>query len=258
MKVADICRIVEDFASLDKQESYDNSGLQVGNPEAEVSGVLICLDITESVIDEAIAKGCNMVLSHHPLLFRGLKQITGRTAVERVVIKALQHGVALYSGHTNVDSVRQGVSAKMCEKLGLRPLGFLSAKTEDAGLGMIGEFDQAISEDEFLALVKKTFACASLRHSAKTGSMIKRVALCGGSGAEFLSTAMAQKADAYLTADVKYHEFSAPEGRLLLVDAGHFETEQYTKEIFYDLLSKNIATFALQISQTEINPVCYF
>ena len=123
---------------------------------------------------------------------------------------------------------------------------------------MIGEFDQAISEDEFLALVKKTFACASLRHSAKTGSTIKRVALCGGSGAEFLSTAIAEKADAYLTADVKYHEFSAPEGRLLLVDAGHFETEQYTKEIFYDLLSKNIATFALQISQTESNPVCYF
>lgn len=258
MKVAEVCRIIEDFAALDKQESYDNSGLQVGDPEAEVKGLLICLDITENVIDEAIAKGCNMVVSHHPLLFRGLKQITGRTAVERSVIKALQAGVALYSGHTNVDSVQQGVSAKMCEKLGLRSLGFLSAKSEDAGLGMIGEFDQTLSEEEFLALVKQTFACESLRHSAKTGKTVKKVALCGGSGAEFLSLAIAAGADAYLTADLKYHDFSAPEGRLLLVDAGHFETEQYTKEIFYDLLSKNIATFALQISQTERNPVCYF
>lgn len=258
MKVADICRIIEDFASLDKQESYDNSGLQVGDPQMDVKGVLICLDMSEEVIDEAISLGCNMVVSHHPLLFRGLKQITGRTSVERSVIKALQQHVALYSGHTNVDSVCRGVSAKMCEKLGLRSLGFLSPKTEDAGLGMIGEFETPISEDDFLALVKKTFSCGSLRHSHKTGKSIKKVALCGGSGAEFLSEAMAAGADAYLTADLKYHDFSRPEGALLLVDAGHFETEQYTKEIFYDLLSKNIATFAIQISQTEQNPVCYF
>ncbi len=258
MKVADICRIIEDFASLDKQESYDNSGLQVGDPEAEVKGLLVCLDITESVIDEAIAKGCNMIVSHHPLLFRGLKQITGKNHIERSVIKALQSGIALYSGHTNVDSVRWGVNGKMCEKLGLEVQGFLSAKSEEAGLGMIGTFPYPLSEDDFLALVKKTFHVGCLRHSVRTGRTVRKVALCGGAGSEFLPEALAVGADAYLTADLKYHDFHIPEGALLLVDAGHFETEQYTKEIFYDLLSKNIATFAVQISQSERSPVWYF
>lgn len=258
MKVADICHIIEDFASLDKQESYDNSGLQVGDPQAEVSSVLLCLDINEAVMDEAIDLGCDMIISHHPLLFKGLKQVTGKTSIERVLIKALQQGIAIYSGHTNVDAVREGVSAKMCEKLGLQQAVFLSEKTADSGLGMLATFPEAMSEDDFLALVKSTFQCACLRHSAKLGKPIRKVALCGGSGAEFIALAKAAGADAYLTADLKYHDFSAVDGSLLLVDAGHFETEQYTKEIFYDLLSKNIANFAVRISQAEHNPVCYF
>ncbi len=258
MKVADICQIIENFAALDKQEAYDNSGLQLGDPLMQVTGVLLCLDLSEAVLDEALAQGCNMIVSHHPLLFHGLKQITGRSMVERMVIKALQHNVAIYAGHTNVDSVRQGVSAKMCEKLGLQTQGFLAAKTEDVGLGMIGELPSAMSEHDFLQLVKDAFRCPCLRHSALTGKSIKKVALCGGSGAEFIPLALSVHADAYLTADLKYHDFTSGEAALLLIDAGHFETEQYTKEIFYRLLSENNATFAVRISQTEQNPVCYF
>ena len=261
--VADVCRLLEErLAPLCLQESYDNAGLQLGDPSMSVSGILVCLDVSEAVLDEARETGCNMVVSHHPLLFSPLRHITGRTAVERCVAQALRQGIAVYSGHTNVDSVWQGVSGKMCEKLGLQHLELLvpSAQAPEgwpAGLGMVGELPAPMSETDFLGLVGQTFGCRSLRYSALTGRPVGRVALCGGAGGSFLEEAVQAGADVYVTADLKYHDFSRPDGRLLLVDAGHYETEQFTKELFFDVLSKNISTFAVRISGRETNPVNY-
>lgn len=262
MRVSDVCRQIENFAPLSLQESYDNAGLLLGNPEDELKGVLICLDVSEAVVDEAIALNYNMIVAHHPLIFRGLKHITGETAIERCVIKAIQHQIAVYAGHTNVDSVINGVNTKICEKLGLKQTLILVPKDglqdfPSVGSGMIGVLPQAMNELDFLTLVKNTFHCKMLRHTALSGKSIQKVAVCGGSGSEFIDWAVAQKADAFITADIKYHAFAEVPSGLLLIDAGHYETEQYTKEIFFDLLSKNISTFAIQISKGEQNPVNY-
>lgn len=258
MKVADVCRLLEEYAPLNCQESYDNSGLQLGNPTDEVSGLLLCLDVSEAVVDEALETGCSMIVSHHPLLFKGLKHITPSTEVERCVIKALKHDLAIYSCHTNLDSVPKGVSGKMCEKLGLTDCSLLAAsEKESVGLGMVGSLPQALTELEFCQLVKQVFGTACLRTSPFNGRLIQRVALCGGSGAEFISQAISAGADAYLTADVKYHSFASVEQALLLVDAGHYETEQFTKELFLEILSEKCLTFAPQISKRETNPVKY-
>ncbi|MBQ9201426.1 MAG: Nif3-like dinuclear metal center hexameric protein [Bacteroidales bacterium] len=261
MTVGDVCLAMEELAPLSWQESYDNAGLQLGNPACALrGGILVCLDVSEAVIEEALACDCQMIVSHHPLIFRGLKHLTEATAVERCVSKAIRNQLAVYSAHTNLDAVCRGVSAKMCEKLGLQPAGFLAPKdlSAQAGLGMIADLPQACGEEGFLQLVKRTFRSACLRHSALTGRSIRRVALCGGAGAEFIPQALAAGADAYVTADLKYHDFGQPDGRLLLIDAGHFETEQYTKEIIHNLLSEKFPNFAVRISQAEKNPVCYF
>ena len=264
MTVREVGELMESrLAPLDAQESYDNAGLQAGDPAAEVTGILVCLDVSEAVIDEAVEKGCNLIVSHHPLLFRGIKSLVGKNAVERCLIKSIQRGIAVYSAHTNADSVWKGVSGRMCEQLGLKPLGFLqpsSVPTEGwaTGLGMTGEFDAPLSEQDFLGLVKRCFRCDILRHTALTGRSVKRVALCGGAGSDLLEAAVAAGADAFLTADVRYHEFIQADGRLLFVDAGHYETEQYTKELFAGFLSENISTFAVRISEREVCPVRYF
>ncbi len=253
----------ERTAPLRLQESYDNAGLQVGDPEAEITGVLICLDVTEKVIEEAIGLGYNLVLSHHPLIFKSLHHLTGQTSSERCVMKALRNHIAVYSAHTNLDSVLHGVSAKMAERLGLQACHFLSPSQKSetqwpAGLGMVGNLPDEMDEYTFLTFVKSSFAAKTLRHSALRGKNVRKVALCGGSGAEFLEDAVREGADAYLTADVKYHQFQQADGRLLFIDAGHYETEQFTKELLYGFLSKNIPNFAVRISEQCENPVKYF
>ncbi len=265
IRVLDVCRILEEqLAPLSLQESYDNAGLQLGDPEMPVKGILISLDADERVLDEAVAEGCNLIVSHHPILFKPLRHLTESSGVERFVARAIRCGVAVYAAHTNADSVLHGVSGRMGEKLGLLNPRILAPSSqsdltdEPTGLGLVGELPESLSETDFMSLVKRCFGCPCLRHSALRNQAVRRVALCGGSGSEFVSQAIAAGADAYVTADVKYHEFQAVDGRLLLVDAGHYETEQYTKEIFYDVLSKNITTFAVQISTAGTNPVNYF
>lgn len=272
MKIQEVCSILEDFAPLAYQAPYDNSGLCVGDPNADFRAVLICFDVTEEVIDEAIAKNCNLIVSHHPLIFSGLKKLIGKGREERCVIKAIRHDIALYACHTNMDSVWRGVNGKLCEQLGLKAHRILSSAPDakqkalstdaqnadgEVGLGMLGEYPKAMTEHDFLALIKERLSCRMIRHSALLGKTIRRVAVCGGSGSEFINTAESLGADAYLTADVKYHEFQACENRLLLIDAGHYETEQFIKETFFDILSKKIPTFAVHISELGKNPVNY-
>lgn len=261
MKVSDILNCITEVAPIDWQESYDNAGLQVGDENAEAKKALVTLDVTEELVDEAIAKGCDLIVSHHPLIFRGLKQITPYSAIGRAVMKAVKHDIAIISMHTNLDNSYLGVNAILAEKLGLVNLQILQPATSDPqlrGAGMIGEFTEAMSEKDFLRRVAETIGSPCLRHSAFMGREVKRVAICGGSGSFLLPEACAQQADAFLTADVKYHDFFLPEGDLLFVDGGHFETEQFTKELICGLIRKKFPTFAAEIAETNTNSVHYF
>ena len=261
MTVKDILNCITEIAPLQWQESYDNAGLQVGDLNAEAHKALICLDITEEVVDEAIAKNCNVIVSHHPLIFRGLKHLTPETYIERAVMKAVKHDIAMISMHTNLDNSYLGVSRKLAERLGLNNLHLLQPSVEApevCGSGMVGEFEKPMDELEFLSLVADVISSPCLRHSALTGRKIQKVALCGGSGTPFMPDALRQKADAYLTADIKYHDFFVPEGNILLVDGGHFETEQFTKELICELIRKKFPTFAAEIAETRTNAVYYF
>ena len=261
MTVKDILNCITEIAPLQWQESYDNAGLQVGDLNAETRKALIALDVTEELVDEAVVKNCDLIISHHPLIFHGLKHLTPQTYIERVVMKAIKHDISIISMHTNLDNSFQGVSRVLAEKLGLKNLHILQPLTTEpdlCGAGMVGEFEIAMEEIDFLSLVADTIGVPCLRHSALTGKKIQKVALCGGSGVPFMADAMRCGADAYLTADIKYHDFFVPEGNILLVDGGHFETEQFTKELLCKLILKKFPTFAAEIAETKTNSVHYF
>ena len=364
MTVKDILNCITEVAPLQWQESYDNAGLQVGDLNAEPNKALIALDVTEELIDEAIAKNCDLVISHHPLIFHGLKHITPQTFIERIIVKAVKYDIAIISMHTNLDNSYLGVSRVLAERLGLRNLHILqpfenhlkklvvyvplsAAETvrqamfeagagcignydscsfnvqgqgsfkagetahpyvgevgklhfeeevrietivpkyalnqviaamlkehpyeevaydvfalenefQQAGAGMVGEFEHPMEEVDFLSLVAEQIGSPCLRHSALTGRKIKKVALCGGSGSPFMGDALRNHADAYLTADIKYHDFFTPVGQMLLVDGGHFETEQFTKELLCGLIQKKFPNFAAEIAETRTNAVHYF
>lgn len=260
MIVNDILNCITEIAPLYWQEDYDNAGLQVGNLNAEIHKALIALDVTEELVDEAVTKGCDLIVSHHPLIFRGLKHLTPETYIERAVMKAIKNDIAIISMHTNLDNSYLGVSRALAERLGLQNLRLLRPCIEDPecyGAGMIGEFPTPMEEDAFLNVVSTVLGTPFLRHSALLGKMIQKVALCGGSGSPFILDALENHVDAYLTADIKYHDFFVPDG-FLLVDGGHFETEQFTKEIIRDIIQKKFPTFAAEIAATPTNAVHYF
>lgn len=261
MKINDILAALEAIAPPHLQESYDNSGLIVGDPETELSGVLFCLDSTEAIVNEAIAKGCNLIVAHHPIVFRGLKRLNGSTYIERTVIQAIRHNVAIYAIHTNLDNVyRQGVNAKIAEKIGLIDTRILAPKTTDfeIGAGMLGNLAKPMAEADFLKHVKKVLQTDCIRHTAFRDKPIRKVAVCGGSGSFLLSEALRAKADAFVSADFKYHEFFDAEGKLVIADVGHFESEQFTIELLRDIVREKFPTFALHLTEKNTNPVSYF
>lgn len=260
MKIREITQEIEHFAPLRYQESYDNCGVQVGHPDDEIRNILLTIDITEEVIDEAIQKKCNLIISHHPLLFFGLKKITPDMPIARCVIKAIENRITLYSCHTNIDKAPQGVSYRTAIKLGISVEKVLCEEPDDSGfgLGIVGNLPEEEDAYSFLQRIKKTLNIGSIRHTnIPDGKKIKRVALCGGAGHEFLRNAIQEKADIYLTSDIKYHQFFDAEDRIILADFGHFESEQFTKEIFYEIVSKNNAKFATYFSDSKTNPINY-
>lgn len=355
---------LEKFAPSVYQESYDNSGFIVGNPERKVTGVLLSLDMTEAVIEEAVAQNCNLVIAHHPILFKPLKSLTGKNYVEKTLLKALENQVVLYAIHTNLDNVSNGVNYKIAQKIGLenlkilaptsknlyklttfcpneyksyileamwaagagsignyddcsfqiqglgtyRPtdqakpfhgeknileeapevrlevlvplhaknavlhalrkahpyeeiayyLHLLENENQDIGAGMIGSLPQAMPEKEFLSYLKTQMNLSLIKHTALLGKNIQKVALCGGSGFFLLSKAIAQQADIFITSDIKYHEFFDAENRIVLADIGHYESEFFTKELLFEILSEKFTNIAVQISKISTNPVYYF
>jgi len=331
MKITTLISALEEIAPPVYQEGYDNAGLIVGDPRAETRGAVLCLDATEAVIDEAIALGYGLVIAHHPIVFKGLKQLTGKNYVERTVIKAIKNDVAIFAAHTNLDHVEsQGVNAKIAQKLGLnntrilapkqvwkkllaqvppgskeaiqqalarfqdvktewingqsfsiachqpqqrlvqraieeaaqQPVFFeiipLESPSETVGAGMIGTLPQAMGETDFLRFLKERMKAAVVRHTARRGKPVQTVAVCGGSGGFLLPLAIARGADAFVTADYKYHEFFDADGQILIADIGHFESEQFTIELFYEILSEKFPNFTLHCTKVNTNPVHYF
>jgi len=363
MTIRELINYLESVAPPAYQESYDNAGLIIGDPEMTITSALITLDVTEAVIDEAIEVGCELIIAHHPILFKGIKRINGNSYVERCVIKAIKNDIAVYAAHTNLDSVMGGVNTKICEKIGLTNLNILAPandqllklvtfipedhldKVRDAlfaagggsignydkcsftsngtgtfrggeeanpyvgevgefhfekearleiilpkhlknnivrtlldthpyeevaydlyplenrldqvGSGMIGELPGGENEIDFLSRLLQIFGCKSIRHTYLLGKPVKKVAVCGGSGSFLLPTAIAAGVDIFVTADMKYHDFFDAEEKIVVADIGHYESEQFTKELFYEILIKKFPNFALRLSEVKTNPVLY-
>ncbi|MFB6455077.1 Nif3-like dinuclear metal center hexameric protein [Chitinophaga sp. Hz27] len=363
MKIKDIIQVIEQYAPLQYQESYDNAGLIFGDASREVTNVLLTLDATEEVIDEAIARGCNLVVAHHPIVFGGLKKINGNNYVERVAIKAIKHDVAVYAAHTNLDNVRNGVCAEMASRLGLTNCRILQPKkgllkklytfvpaadaekvrnalfeagaghignysecsyngegqgtfkagvgtdpyvgkvgerhfeTEtklevifplylegrviqallgshpyeevaydivtldnmyhEVGSGLVGELPEEMDELVFLKLVKARFGTGCVKYTSLRGKSVKKIALCGGAGSFLLKRAIGVGADVYISSDFKYHEFFDADNQIVIADIGHFESEQFTVELFYHILTEKFRNFAPLKSTIKTNPVNY-
>ncbi len=363
IKVKDITSFLESIAPLSYQESYDNSGLITGNGDMVVNGVLICLDSTEAVIEEAISNNFNLVIAHHPIVFSGLKKINGKNYVERTIIKAIKNDIAIYAIHTNLDNVRNGVNAMIAEKLGLVNTKILSPKSgllkklvtfvpvgqaenvrsalfqagagsignydecsfnipglgtfrgnelsnptlgkkgerhseneiriecifenfkenailkalfiahpyeevaydlypltnelQTVGSGMIGELPDYQTETDFLKHLKSVMKAGVIRHTALLGKKLKKIAICGGSGSFLLNSAIHSGADMLITADFKYHQFFDSDGKIVIADIGHYESEQFTIELIKSLILKKFSTFAVRITEVNTNPVYY-
>lgn len=363
MKIREVVSALERFAPLPLQDGFDNAGLQIGLTDAEATGALLCLDVTEAVLNEAIALGYNLVIAHHPLIFKGYKSITGRDYVERCILKAIKNDIVVYAAHTNMDNAWGGVNFKIAEKIGLKNVHFLEEKEDallklvtfvpaeqagkvrealftagcgcignydscsyntegkgtfqardgahpycgaigelhtereirietvlqayrkvavtkallvahpyeepaydfyplrntwaQAGAGVIGELEQPEAESEFLTRVKKTFEVECLRHNKLSGREIQTVALCGGSGAFLIPLAVSRHADVFITGEIKYHEFFGHEREILLAEIGHYESEQYTKEIFYAIIRDMFPRLDVQMAKTNTNPIKY-
>ncbi len=255
--VGEICEIIEEIAPLCWQEDYDNAGLTYGQKGMEVTGVLCTLDVTEDVVEEAIRKGCNMIVSHHPLIFRGVKQLTGVDRVSRTLIMAIKHEIALYAAHTNLDKAQEGVSWKLAKILGLEKITLLENDGDNGGvcgLGVIGEWRMAKETKDALQDVKRVTGSSNLRYVGNK-KMVKRIAICTGSGSDLIEQARRKGADLFLTSDVKYHEMQDSEGEMIVVSAGHYETEQHTKELLKEEIKKKIPTFAVYKSEINTNPI---
>ena len=260
MKIKEVLSALERFAPLPLQESWDNAGLQVGLTETEVSGALLCLDVNEKIVDEAIRKGCNLIVSHHPLLFRGLKTISDLTDVQRTVMKAIQKGICVISMHTNMDNAKGGVNYKMADKLGLREVQFLAPKMVDgveSGSGVIGELPEAQASDDFVLAVKKVFGVECAMCNELLRRPVRKVALCGGAGDFLLDEALKAGADAFITGEMHYHQYFGYEQQIQICVIGHYQSEQYTAEIFRNIIEKECPEVRICIAETCTNPILY-
>ena len=253
MILQDIINIIESVAPLSYQESWDNSGLQVGDRNAEIHAALLTVDVTESIVNEAISLGCDLIISHHPLIFKGIKHLTGSTPQERCVEKAIKNGIAIYSSHTSMDAYLYGVSGRMAEKLGMYDYKILipSAVNSEVGLGVIGKLPMPMKWEYFVEKTQQIFGCP-LRYVDACRDQVQTIAICGGAGAEFAGEAIQQGADVYITADMKYHDMQAAQGQIGVIDLDHWTSEHFTREIFEELLHAHVPTY---IAKTDKTPV---
>lgn len=249
MLLREIINSIESVAPRSAQEAWDNSGMQVGDTGRDIQSVLLTTDVTTDVVAEAIELGCQLIISHHPLLFHGLKQVCGQTPQARIVEMAIKHDIAIYSAHTNLDSVVGGINTTLAQKIGLTDIRLLT----ESGLGAIGQLPEPINYPDLIGRIRDLLGCTYVRYTRPQKQMIQTVALCGGSGAEFIETAIEQGADAYLTADCKYHEFQDADGRIGLIDIDHWISERHAREIFRDILKT--LDLNVHISKKDKTPI---
>ena len=253
MKAFELIKPIEEFAPLADQEKWDNCGFSVGDPQKEVHKALIALDCTEDVVDEAVETGADIIITHHPLIFSGVKKISPQNWLGRVICKAISNGIVIYSAHTNMDKAAGGVSGLMAQKLGLQECEALLPDS----FGIVGNMEKELSVEEFAAKVKEAFGVDVIRCSVPVQGKIGRVAVCGGSGKSFIPEAMASGAQVYVTGDITYHEFYTENG-FMVMDIGHYFSEYGIVEVFANILSKNFPTFAVSISKKNNNPIYYY
>ncbi len=251
--------MIEQFAPLAWQEEYDNCGLNIGSYEAEVTGILLCVDVTEAVLDEAKSLGANLIVSHHPLLFHPLRQMVDADYVQRVAARAVREGISLYAAHTSLDSAPEGMSFRLGKILGLMDITVLDPRPDGSGsgFGIVGRLPQPCPMRDYLKQVQQRLSIGAIRHSAWCRETVQRVALCTGAGGSMISKALASGADLYLSADLRYNDFFVPEPSMVIADIGHFESEYCAIDLLYDIITKKIATFAVHKSEHSINPVNY-
>ena len=266
VKIIEVVDALERFAPLPLQEDYDNAGLQVGLTEAEVSGALLCLDVTEAVLDEAIEKGCNLIVSHHPLIFYKLAHLTGGDFVQRVVMKAIKHDIAVVSMHTNMDAAVGGVNYRIAAKMGAKVTGTIghSKAVSDArgsavhgSDGIVATFDEPMAADDFIALLKHTFNVECVMANAMLRRPIRTVAICGGAGDFLLPDAVKAGADAFLTGEMHYHQYFGWEQIIQIAVIGHYQSEQFTNEIFREIIEDACPGVRCVLSEINTNPILY-
>ena len=256
MKIKQVLEALERFAPLPLQESWDNAGLQIGLTEAEVSGALLCLDVTEAVVEEAERKGCNLVVSHHPLLFRGLKQVADLNDVQRTVRRAIKADIAVVSMHTNLDNAPGGVNWKIAERLGLEQVAF-GDHAEEKGQWVMGQLSQPLEARAFIAHVKERLQAQSAMCNELLKRPIRKVAICGGAGDFVLDEAIAAGADAFLTGEMHYHQYFGHEQQIQICVVGHYESEHFTKELLRDIIASECPGVRCEIAETNTNPILY-
>ncbi|ETD17357.1 MULTISPECIES: Nif3-like dinuclear metal center hexameric protein [Prevotellaceae] len=261
MKIIEVVDALEQFAPLPLQEGFDNAGLQVGLTETEVSGALLCLDVDEKIVDEAVSLGCNLIVSHHPLIFHKLAQISDTDYVQRTVIKALQNNITIVSMHTNMDNALGGVNYKIAEKMQLSNVEFLgetkSAGGVIGGSGVIGNLARPLAADDFVLMLKRTFDVECVQANQLLRRDIKRVALCGGAGSFMLADAIKAGADAFVTGEMHYHEFFGHEQEIQIAVIGHYQSEQFTNEIFKSIIEDKCKEVRCYLTKTNTNPIIY-
>ena len=251
---------LERFAPLPLQESWDNAGLQVGLTETEVSGALLCLDVNERIVDEAIMKGCNLIVSHHPLLFRGLKTISDLTDVQRTVMKVIENHLCVISMHTNMDNAKGGVNYRIAEKLGLSDVRFFASKQVDgieAGSGVTGLLPEPMAADDFVLAVKKAFGVECAMCNELLRRPVRQVAICGGAGDFLLDEALETGADAFITGEMHYHQYFGYEQKIQICVIGHYQSEQFTTEVFQTIIQEACPGVKTLIAETNTNPILY-
>lgn len=263
--IRDIVNAIEEVAPRRLQESFDNTGLQCGTLDRFCTGVLLCVDLTYDIVMEAKERGCNLIITHHPLLFHAIKRVDGEGRVQEALVAAIVNDITVYSCHTAIDNAPEGISYMMAHKLGLGNLSVLEERHDDTlgavGSGVIGELPEPMSRREFVEHVKKTFGSPVTRcsdpHTGRDTEPVSLVALCGGAGGFLLDKAVEMGVDAYVTSDCKYNQFLDYAYELFLVDIGHYESEECAKEIFYHIITKKFPNFAVYNSQVEQNPIKY-
>ena len=257
-KVKDVTAAIEEFAPLSIQEGWDNSGLCIGSYDAPVTSVLLGLDCTPELVDEAVACGADMIVTHHPLIFSGLKKISPDDQVGEAVIKAIKAGISIYAAHTSADKVIAGVSGAMAARLGLENVRILDEDGDGTGLGVVGDLPEHVTAEEAVRLVKERFNLKAMKASRPIEGTISRIAMCGGSGGSLIGAAMKSGAQLYISGDISYHNFFTRDG-FMIMDIGHYESEIEIVDILFSLIKKKFPTFAVRITQNIYsNPIFYF